>query len=108
DGKGVGAVGGVRHGAAWGVVGLTEVGRFAGERGDLRVAQPLAALHPPLVNAARRPVDLIRSPRDNARLRERAHARRVGAADGLHERVALARELLQRLLEQVVYSIVER
>ena len=66
------------------------------------------ALHQPIVGGARAPVDLVHRPRHQRRLRERADALRIVAAQRFRERVARAGEFVQRLLIEVVDFRVER
>ena len=84
---------GVGDGAPMRLARGAHVGGASLERGDLRGAQLLAALHQPVVGAARAPVDLVHRPRHDRRLFQLAHALGVVAGQRLGQRVARAGEL---------------
>src|SRR5262245_31905853 len=102
----LGFLDGVGDGAAMRVAGRANVGVPAFERGDLRLAQLLAALDQLVVNLARAPVNLIDRPRDDGRLGQLANVGGVSAAMLFDERVARGGELAQRTTIQIVDGIV--
>src|SRR5262245_57599093 len=102
----LGFLDGVGDRSAMRVAGRANVGVPAFERGDLRLAQLLAALDQLVVDLARVPVDLIDRPGDDGRLGKLANVGGVGAAMLLDEGVARGGELGQRTAIELIDPVV--